>query len=57
MSRTYKVYLTEKGRDPDSYLVCRTPESLEAAKRVYKDRGPITIEEILEIPLDTSMEQ
>lgn len=54
---TYKVYLTERGPDPESYLVCRSPESLEAAKNVYKGRGPITIEEILEIPLDTSMEQ
>jgi len=52
--RTYKVYLTA---NPDSYLICRSPESLEAAKTLYKGKGDITIEEILSVTLNDPMEQ
>lgn len=54
---TYKVYLTKRGPNPESYLICRSPESLQAAKAVYKGHGDITIEEILSVTLNDPMEQ
>jgi hypothetical protein len=52
--RTYKVYLTA---NPDSSLICRTPQSLAVAKELYKGKGDITIEEILSVTLNDPMEQ
>jgi hypothetical protein len=52
--RTYKVYLTA---NPDSSLICRTPQSLAVAKEFYKGKGDITIEEILSVTLNDPMEQ
>jgi hypothetical protein len=57
MMSTYKVYLTKRGPNPESYLICRSPESLQAAKAVYKGHGDITIEEILSVTPNDPMEQ
>lgn len=51
--RMYKVY---RSSNPDSTLVCRTPESLKVAIDHFRGE-PIVVEEILSVTLDDPMEQ